>query len=245
MSILKYVTKQPSRKLKDHNLELPNADLPNSGVSSRACTTMPDAETISSLPAQMKLPACTIMPHPDTSTPYAETGSRASSSTSHLPSSSSLVGLSCFPAPIQLPACTTMASPSLSKAQNSVEAKYRIIYCEVIDYTVNAIQRRFDQDGYKVLCKLEELLCDPKCKLNECNEILDLYGQDFDLERLAIQLSVLHCNLPFEVHSQTGGMKLKSIIQYLQQLTSSQRQLLHRGIEACKIYSCNASNKCS
>ena len=65
MSILKYVTKQPSRKLKDHNLELPNADLPNLGVSSRACTTMPDAET------QTKLPACTIMPHPDTSPTYA------------------------------------------------------------------------------------------------------------------------------------------------------------------------------
>ena len=90
MSILKYVTKQPSRKLKDHNLELPNADLPNLGVSSRACTTVPDAETSSSLPAPTKLPACTIMPHPDTSTTYVETGSRASSSASHLPSSSSL-----------------------------------------------------------------------------------------------------------------------------------------------------------
>ena len=112
---------------------------------------------------------------------------------------------------------------SVSEAQNSVEAKYRIVYCEVIDYTVNAIQRRFDQDGYKVLCKLEELLCDPKCKLNECNEIIDLYGKDFDYERLAIQLSVLQCNLPFEVLSQTGGMELKSIIQFLQQLNSAQR----------------------
>ena len=96
---------------------------------------------------------------------------------------------------------------SVSEAQNSVEAKYRMVYYEVIDFTVSAIKRRFDQDGYKVLCKLEELLCDPKCKPNECNEIIDLYGKDFDIERLAIQLSVLHCNLPFEVHSQTGGMK--------------------------------------
>eukprot|EP00731_Ephydatia_muelleri_P009929 Em0005g515a len=96
MSILKYVTKQPSRKLKDHNLELPNADLPNLGVSSRACTTVPDAET---LPAQSKLPASTIMPHPDTSTPNTETGASPNSSSSHL--SSSLV--SCLPARI-LPA---------------------------------------------------------------------------------------------------------------------------------------------
>ena len=27
---------------------------------------------------------------------------------------------------------------SVSEAQNSVEATYRIVYCEVIDYTVNA-----------------------------------------------------------------------------------------------------------
>ena len=45
MSILKYVSKQPFRKLKDHNLEFPNVDLPTSGVSSRACTTMPQVDT--------------------------------------------------------------------------------------------------------------------------------------------------------------------------------------------------------
>ena len=39
----------------------------------------------------------------------------------------------------------------VSEAPNSVEAKYRIVYCEVIDYAVNAIQWRFDQDGYNVL----------------------------------------------------------------------------------------------
>ena len=45
MYILKYVTKQPSRKLKDHNLEFPNVDLLTSNVSSRACTNMPQLDT--------------------------------------------------------------------------------------------------------------------------------------------------------------------------------------------------------
>lgn len=48
-------------------------------------------------------------------------------------------------------------------------------------------------------------------KLIQWNFNLDLYGKDFNLERLAIQLSILHCNLPFEIHRQTGGMKLKCI----------------------------------
>ena len=42
MSILKYVTKQPSRKLKDHNLEFPDVDPPTSGDFSRACTAKTD-----------------------------------------------------------------------------------------------------------------------------------------------------------------------------------------------------------
>ena len=65
-------------------------------------------------------PSCTTMPHPDTSTTYAETGASPNSSSSHLPSSSSLVpGLSCFPAPIQLPACTTM--PQLDTSTPNTE----------------------------------------------------------------------------------------------------------------------------
>ena len=45
MFILKYVIKQHSRKLKDHNLEFPDVDLPTSDDSSRACTTMPQLGT--------------------------------------------------------------------------------------------------------------------------------------------------------------------------------------------------------
>ena len=55
---------------------------------------------------------------------------------------------------------------------------------------------------------------------------LDLYQKDFDLECLTIQLSVLHFNFPIEFHSQTGGMNLKSIIQFLQQLNLSFTQIL-------------------
>ena len=43
--------------------------------------------------------------------------------------------------------------------QPSIEAFYRRIYYEVIDYVVQAIRSRFDQNGYQILSKLEQMLC--------------------------------------------------------------------------------------
>ncbi|KAL5473597.1 hypothetical protein EMCRGX_G028099 [Ephydatia muelleri] len=46
---------------------------------------------------------------------------------------------------------------------NIVEDVYRKAYYEVIDFVVQSIKDRFDQNGYKMLSKLEELLCDSEC----------------------------------------------------------------------------------
>ena len=75
----------------------------------------------------------------------------------------------------------------------------------------------FDQDGYKTLRRLEELLCDAKANLDDFGDLVSLYGMDKD--RLATQLRVLHSNIPKEIENEKGGMKLKSIIKYLQSLT--------------------------
>ena len=67
---------------------------------------------------------------------------------------------------------------SISELQTSVEAFYRKTYYEVIDYVVQVIRSRFDQNGYKILCRLEELLCDAKANLEDFDDILSLYGND-------------------------------------------------------------------
>ena len=113
---------------------------------------------------------------------------------------------------------------SFSEVETSVEAFYRKTYYEVIDYVVQAIRSRFDQNGYKILCRLEELLCDAKANLEDFDDILSLYGNDLDKDRLATQLSVLHHNIPKEIENEKGGIKLKIIINFLQSLNPTECQ---------------------
>ena len=80
---------------------------------------------------------------------------------------------------------------SIPEMQTSIEDVYRKTYYEVLHH---AITHRFDQDGYKVLCKLEELLCNAKSKLEDYSDVVQLYADDFNQERLATQLSILHSN---------------------------------------------------
>ena len=90
---------------------------------------------------------------------------------------------------------------------NIVEDVYRKAYYEVIDFVVQSIKDRFDQNGYKMLSKLEELLCDSECKLEDYSDVMQLYGEDFNQQRMASQLHILHANLPHEIKSLVGGMK--------------------------------------
>lgn len=73
---------------------------------------------------------------------------------------------------------------SIPEVQTSLEAFYRQTYYEVIDYNVQAIQSRFDHDGYKTLSRLEELLSDANINLDDFDDVLKLYGNDLDKDRL-------------------------------------------------------------
>lgn len=70
------------------------------------------------------------------------------------------------------------------------------------------------------LCRLEAMLCNAEVNLSEFDDVLRLYGNDFNQERLATQLRVLHTNLPSEIENEKGGVKLKSIVKFLQCLLS-------------------------
>ena len=58
---------------------------------------------------------------------------------------------------------------------------------------------------------------DAKASLDDFGDLVSLYGMDKD--RLATQVRVLDSNNPKEIENEKGGMKLKSIIKYLQSLT--------------------------
>ena len=82
------------------------------------------------------------------------------------------------------------------------------------------------------MCKL---LCDSNIRLENFNDVLRLYGDDFDHQRLKTQLTVLHSNLDSDVKALSGGMKLKSIISYLQSLCLAERELYSEVIKVAKL----------
>ena len=106
---------------------------------------------------------------------------------------------------------------------------------EVIDHVVQAICSRFDQDGYKTLSRLEKLLCDAKANLDDFDDLLRLYDSDFNKDRLATQLCVLHSNIPKDIKNEKGGMKLKSIINFLQCLSPAECQFYSMVMQLVKL----------
>ena len=121
---------------------------------------------------------------------------------------------------------------SIPDAPTSVESFYRRTYYEVIDHVVQAIHSRFDQDGYKTLTRLEKLLCDAKANLDDFDDLHRLYDSDLNTDRLATQLCVLHSNIP---KNEKGGMKLKSIINFLQCLSPAGCQFYSMVMQLVKL----------
>lgn len=94
----------------------------------------------------------------------------------------------------------------------------------MIDYVVQAIRSRFDQNGYQILSKLEQMLCNSEAYLDNFEDVLSLYGNDFNKDCLQTQLKILHNNLPNEIKSEKGGVKLKSIVKFLQSMSPAECQ---------------------
>ena len=117
-----------------------------------------------------------------------------------------------------------------------VEDVYSKTYYEVIDFVVQSIKDRFDQNGrFKILSKLEELLCDSECKLEDYSDVIQLYGDDFNQQRMASQLLILHANLPREIKSLVGGMISKGIIAFPQSLSLIESELYTEVIKLAKL----------
>ena len=88
---------------------------------------------------------------------------------------------------------------SIPEAEKSVEDLYRKTYYEVIDFVLHAIHSRLDQKGYTILGRLESLVCNAEVDLNKYDDVLAVYKDDFERDRLESQLRILHSNLPREI----------------------------------------------
>lgn len=115
----------------------------------------------------------------------------------------------------------------------NVEDFYRPIFFEALDLVIGGIRARFDQPGYKLYSKLEGVLVKAANKETfdaELEFVTDFYKEDFDSGLLSMQLGVMSCNLP----SDSSPHDLPSILEYLREISDSQRALLS---EVCKLVS--------
>ena len=87
--------------------------------------------------------------------------------------------------------------PGLSAApeyDNDVVSYYRKIYYQSLSCIINAIEDRFDQEGFKTHIKLENLLLKAAKGSDfdsEYNDVMALYDLDFDGIRFHVQLETL------------------------------------------------------
>ena len=113
---------------------------------------------------------------------------------------------------------------------SSVEDHYRAIYFEAIDTVIGTIKNRFDQEGFQMLQKLEAVLFSGDSDSCNLSEIVQFYASDFrSVDVLGTQLTLLRSAMKDE------DINLKSILLYLQSLSSEQREYFAEVIKLVKL----------
>ena len=71
--------------------------------------------------------------------------------------------------------------------------------------------------------------------LNKYDDVLALYKDDFERDRLESQLCILHSNLPREIKEEMGGTKLKSLVRFFRTLSPVEHQFYDMVMKLTKI----------
>lgn len=97
------------------------------------------------------------------------------------------------------------------------EDHYKVIYFEALDTVIAQIKNRFEQEGYQMYSKLEQLL-QKKCCVDE---VLDFYGDDFIRDDLLAQLDNFHAN-----HSVDSSATIHDFVLVVQTMSRGEKALL-------------------
>ena len=73
---------------------------------------------------------------------------------------------------------------------SSPQNHYQVTYFEAIDTLIGCISDRFEQEGYQMYSKVEQLLVKTEQDSGEVDEVLKFYGSDFEKGSLLAQLHV-------------------------------------------------------
>ena len=109
---------------------------------------------------------------------------------------------------------------------------YRRVYYEAIDFLVQAIADRFEQEGYEIYSCVEKVLLKAIKKEDyseELKQVSDVYGKDLDISNLQTQLCILTANLPQDVHD------IHTLISHMQKTSAAEKELICEVIRLMKI----------
>ena len=106
------------------------------------------------------------------------------------------------------------------------------MYFEGIDLVIAAIKSRFDQQGFRVLQKLEVALLEKRDvqRSEVVNEVVQFYGDDFNhKDHLEAQLAQLHAG------SEKALDDVQAVLEYLQSMLSAERDYYCEVIKLVKL----------
>lgn len=113
----------------------------------------------------------------------------------------------------------------------SPQDHYRVTYFEAIDTVIGCISDRFQQEGYRMYCKVEQLLLKTEQDHGgEVDEILKFYGSDFEKDSLLTQLHVFHTNYPMEMRSN-----VHDIASIVRDMSNGEKALLSQVIKLVRL----------
>ena len=118
------------------------------------------------------------------------------------------------------------------------EERYRAIYFEVYDTTINCIKQRFDQPDYRTYIHLQETLLKAVTSgdwQKHLDEVCDFYGDDINKYAAETQLKNLSEMAMSEGFNPDSSFAIKELIKFLQALPEAKKLLIKEVAKIAKI----------
>ena len=116
---------------------------------------------------------------------------------------------------------------------------YRAVYFEAIDTVVGCIQDSFEQEGYRVYSKLENILINGD-QGTDSDEVFYLYQEDIDRGLFNLQLSTLHAN-----YNIKKDAVLLDIVDIVKRMSAAEKSLLSEIVKSVRIFLVVPATNCA
>ena len=105
-------------------------------------------------------------------------------------------------------------------SSSSPKHNYKVIYFETLDTVTACIRSRFDQKGFQICHKLEQLLINTNCDNQVIKEICTFYSTNLNKDLLLTQLHLFYTNYPTEQH-----VNMYDVIKTVQKMSAAERAM--------------------